>query len=112
MIAPAMVGWRNPARYLAPLAIAAVAAAAYLILHSALTHKHTPTPLRVVQTSTTQTSTARTVSSKAKFYVVRPNDTLSRIAVRTGVSLSTLERLNPGVNPDALHPSQRLRLRQ
>lgn len=111
MIARAMVGWRNPARYLAPLAIAAVAVAAYLILHSALIHKHTAPPLPVVQSSTTQTTTARPVSSKAKFYVVRPNDTLSRIAARTGVSLSTIERLNPGINPDALHPSQRLRLR-
>jgi LysM repeat protein len=50
--------------------------------------------------------------SKAKFYVVKPNDTLSRIAAKTGVSLSTLESLNPNVTPDSLHPQQRLRLRR
>jgi LysM repeat protein len=37
---------------------------------------------------------------------------MSKIATRTGVSLATLELLNPNVNPDALHPQQRLRLRR
>ena len=107
-----MVGWRNPARYLAPLAIVAVAAAAYLIVHKALVHKHTPAPTSLVQTSNTSTAITHAVSLKAKFYVVQPNDTLSRIAAHTGVSVSTIEALNPGVNPNALHPSQRLRLRR
>ena len=111
MIAPAMVGWRNPARYLAPLAIVVVAAAAYLIVHTGLAHKHTSPPLPVVQSTTTSSSAATTLVPKKKFYVVQPNDTLSRIAAKTGVSLSTIERLNPNVNPDALHPSQKLRLR-
>jgi LysM repeat protein len=112
MIAPAMVGWRNPARYLAPLAIAAVAAAAYLIVHKAIVHKHAPAPVPIVQTSSTSTAATHTVALKTKFYVVQPNDTLSKIAVHTGVSIATLEALNPGVNPNALHPSQRLRLRR
>ena len=106
-----MVGWRNPARYLAPLAILAVAAAAYVIVHSTLLHKHTPAPIPVVQTTTTSSSTPGKPATGKKFYVVQPNDTLSKIAAKTGVSLSTIERLNPKINPDALHPSQRLRLR-
>jgi len=111
MIAPGMVGWRNPARYLAPLAIAAVAAISYAIVHKALTHEHTSVP--IVQTTSSSTGTTRAVvlKTKTKFYVVQPNDTLSKIASRTGVSVSELEHLNPTVNPDALHPSQRLRLR-
>jgi LysM repeat protein len=111
MIARWMVGWRNPARYLAPLAIAAVAAAAYVIVHHAVIHKHTPTPTPIVTPSVARTAAGRHTAHKAKFYVVRPNDTLSRIAARTGVSLGTLETLNPNVNPDTLHPQQRLRLR-
>jgi LysM repeat protein len=111
MIAPAMVGWRNPARYLAPLAIAAVAAVSYVIVHKALMHKPAA-PVPIVQTSTSTTATTHDVSVKTRFYVVRPDDTLSKIAARTGVSISTLEKLNPTVNPDALHPSQRLRLRR
>jgi LysM repeat protein len=113
MIAGAMVGWRNPARYLAPLALAAAATATYLIVHDALKHKHASPPALVAPRSTTQTQSTHTSTphSKAKFYVVRPNDTLSKIAARTGVSLGTIEQLNPSINPNALHPSQRLRLR-
>jgi LysM repeat protein len=96
-----------------PLAIAAVAVAAYTIVHKALIHKHTPPALPALRTtSSTTTTVAHTVSIKTKFYVVQPNDTLSKIAARTGVSVSTLEALNPTVKPDALHPSQRLLLRR
>jgi LysM repeat protein len=113
MIAGGMTGWRNPARYLVPLAIAAVAAVSYVIVHHALMHKHTSASLSIVQSTTTARSrTGHKVSTKAKFYSVRPNDTMSKIASRTGVSLSTLEQLNPNVNPDALHPRQRIRLRR
>jgi LysM repeat protein len=114
MIAGGMEGWRNPARYLAPLAIAAVAAASYVIIHHALMHKHTAASLSVVQSSTTSSHSGTThkTSTKAKFYIVRPNDTMSKIAARTGVSLGILEQLNPNVSPDALHPQQRLRLRR
>lgn len=113
MIAVGMEGWRNPARYLAPLAIAAVAVVSYTIIHRALIHKHTTSSLSAVQqSSTTTTRTTHKVSSKAKFYVVRPNDTLSKIAKNTGVSLSALELLNPKLNPDSLHVQQRIRLRR
>ena len=114
MIAGGMEGWRNPARYLAPLAIAAVAAASYVIVHKALMHKHASASLSIVQTTTSSSHSRTThrISSKGKFYVVKPNDTLSRIAAKTGVSLGTLENLNPNVTPDSLHPQQRLRLRR
>jgi LysM repeat protein len=112
MIAPAMVGWRNPARYLAPLALAATAVAAYAIVHSAVTHKHPAPAPSVVQHAPLHRVRGHKTPTKAKFYVVRQNDTLSKIAARTGVSVSTLEELNPNVNPDALHPAQRLRLRR
>jgi LysM repeat protein len=110
MIADAMVGWRNPARYVAPLALIAAGTGTYLIVHSALANKQSSPPAPVIQTSTSATASSRRIS-KAKFYVVRPNDTLSTIAARTGVSLTTLEALNPSVNPNALQPDQRLRLR-
>jgi hypothetical protein len=40
MIAGAMEGWRNPARYIVPLALAASVTATYLIVHHALANKH------------------------------------------------------------------------
>jgi LysM repeat protein len=111
MIAGAMVGWRNPARYLAPLAIAAAATGVYLIVHKALQHKHPAAPALVAPRTTTTQGTHAAPKTKAKFYVVRPNDTLSKISARTGVSLVTIEQLNPSVKPNSLHPHQRLRLR-
>ena len=107
-----MVGWRNPARYLAPLALAAAGTATYVIVHNAVKHHH-PTPAPLVAPRPAQTkANAHTTVTKSKFYVVRQNDTLSKISARTGVSLSTIESLNPSVNPDSLHPAQRLRLRR
>ena len=105
-----MVGWRNPARYLAPLALAAVAVVTYVIVHKAVTHKHSSPPA-IVQTTSSHTVTGRHISTKSKFYIVKPNDTLSTIATRTGASVGALEALNPNITPDALHPGQRLRVR-
>jgi hypothetical protein len=73
MIAGAMVGWRNPARYIAPLALAAAVAATYLVVHHALLHKHSSTSTTTTQTTSTVVhhhGKGPSASSKAKFYVV------------------------------------------
>ena len=44
------------------------------------------------------------------YYVVRNGDTLSQIAVRTGLSLDQLQAFNPQVDPGNLLPGQRLNL--
>jgi LysM repeat protein len=119
MIAPAMVGWRNPARYLAPLAIAATLAATYVIVHKTLLDKHTSSSTTTTTTTTTAHHAAHghghsapASSSAASTYTVRPNDTLSKISVQTGVPVATLESLNPSVNPNSLHVGEKLHLRQ
>jgi LysM repeat protein len=73
----------------------------------------------------TQHSTATTQSSavvhnrrnaheraRPKFYVVRSGDSLSAIAVKTGVSQAALQALNPTLSPNSLQTGQRLRLRR
>jgi LysM repeat protein len=115
MIADAMEGWRNPARYIAPLALVAAVVATYLIVHHTLVHKATSTTSTTVQTTTAVAhhhGHGGSANSKAKFYIVKPGDSLSGIAAKTGVSIATLESLNPHVNPNALQPSQRLQLRR
>lgn len=42
---------------------------------------------------------------------VRRGDTYAEIAVRTGLTVEQLEALNPRIDPAALQPGQRLRLR-
>lgn len=115
MIAGAMEGWRNPARYVAPLALAAAVTGTYVIVHHALGNKHSSTPTATVLTTSTVArhhGSSGSGSSKAKFYVVRPGDSLSAIAAKTGISMTTILALNPHLNPSALQPSQRLRLRR
>jgi LysM repeat protein len=100
---------RNRGRYLAPIAILVVIAAAILIVRGELSPKHHARPPR----ATSATSIFhRTAKKAATFYVVKSGDSLSVISVRTGISVPTLESLNPGVNPNALQTGQRLRLRQ
>jgi LysM repeat protein len=108
-----MEGWRNPARYIVPLALAASVTATYVIVHHALGNKHSSTTSATVPTtSTVARRHGNSGSSKARFYVVKSGDSLSAIAAKTGVSMSTIEQLNPHLNPNALQPSQRLRLRR
>ena len=116
MIAGAMEGWRNPARYIVPLALAASVTGTYLIVHHALVNKHTSTlddhGADVDHGRPPQRRSHATAERKAKFYVIKPGDSLSGIAAKTGVPITTIESLNPHLNPNALQPSQRLRLRQ
>ncbi len=102
---------RSPGRYLAPLALAATVAGTYLIVHAGLTHKSSTSTSHVSSRATTAAKRGKT--EKAKFYVVQPGDTLSSIAQKTGVSIDTLEALNPKlVDPNSLQAAQRLKLRR
>ena len=49
---------------------------------------------------------------KRKVYVVKPGDTPSGIAEKTGVSLEQLEKANPDLDPQLLAPGQRIRIPQ
>jgi LysM repeat protein len=46
-----------------------------------------------------------------KVYEVQEGDSLTAIAVETGVPIETIEELNPGLDPQALIPGQKLKLR-
>ena len=114
---------RSPSRYLAPLALAATCAGIYLIVSHGLRSNSTPhsgpssTSQRNPSGAHTSTSHAAqtgtsTTNTTATTYVVRSGDTLSAIALRTHVSVATIERLNPGVAANALRVGQTLRLRR
>ena len=68
-------------------------------------------------TSPQQTTTTKTTSKKGtkarkrrRAYVVKSGDTLSAISIKTGVSMTTIQRLNPKLEADTLHAGQRVRL--
>lgn len=97
---------RNPARYLAPVALVAVIVAVVLVTNGALGNHHAVPAHRVRQRVASHPTDAQT-----SFYVIRAGDSLSSISVKTGLSISKLEILNPSIDPSALQTGQRLRLR-
>jgi LysM repeat protein len=51
-------------------------------------------------------------STDRKVYVVKPGDCcLSQIAEKTGMDIEELEQLNPGLDPQAIHSGDRVKLR-
>jgi LysM repeat protein len=102
---------RNSARFLAPLALAAVALGVYLVVHSTLAPHPTITTSSTVSAGHPGATRRRKLGPK--FYVVKPGDTLSAISARTKVSLTRLTTLNPALSaPYNLQTGQRLRLRR
>jgi LysM repeat protein len=114
-----MIGRRSAARWLAPIAIVAVGAAAYGIVKSGSGDRG-GSPAR----STARPGAERAAEGPAgettengaeparRRYVVRSGDTLSSISLETGVAVARLQQLNPDIDVQALQPGQRLRLRR
>ena len=110
-------------RLLAPLAFFAAATALVLIVHNSLraepaNPREAGGPPRVAVTSTDgRTGTTPTQGKKQqqkkkrRFYRVRVGDTLDAIAIRFDTTVDALLRLNPRVDPNALVPGQRIRVR-
>jgi LysM repeat protein len=112
---------RSPARFLAPLALLGFVLALLLIVsHSssdggsggndAKTTQEQPTPA-----SASGNGGESSNGGKAKgprFYTVKVGDTPSAIAEKTGVPLSTIETLNPSLDPQTLSPGERIKLRK
>jgi LysM repeat protein len=102
---------RSPARFLAPLALVAVVVALYMVLAPPKDEGDGNEPAGSNKPAATATATPKP-KRKRKVYVVKPGDTPSGIAEKTGVSLEQLEEANPKLDPQLLAPGQRIRLPQ
>jgi LysM repeat protein len=69
-----------------------------------------PAGATATATATSKASKKKKSSKKAKTYTVKSGDTPSGIAEKTGISLETLEELNPDLDPSTLAPGQRIKL--
>jgi LysM repeat protein len=98
------------------VALAAIALATYLVVeHNVGSSSGGSGATNATSSHTSKSSTTsanKHHSVKPKYYKVRNGDSLSVISARTGVSLPTLESLNPGVSTGNLQVGQRLRLRR
>ena len=100
---------RNPARFLAPLALVAFAIALFSILGGGGGGGEEPATTQQPRATATATP-KKAAQRKRKVYVVKPGDTPSGIAEKTGVSLEQLEEANPDLDPQLLAPGQRIKL--
>lgn len=97
---------RGPGRFLAPLAlIVSVVGVMVVVLISQVDR---PTPVPELQQSSR--STTHPAQPRQRSYVVKPGDNLTLISSKMGVSIETIERLNPDVDPQALAAGARLKL--
>jgi LysM repeat protein len=112
---------RSPARFLAPLALIAVLLAFFTIVNgsgesdtsgddSSGTSAPTTTTTSKSGSKSTTTAAKKKAKAKAKTYTIQVGDTLGGIADKTGVSLATLEELNPDVDPQAMVAGQKIKL--
>jgi LysM repeat protein len=108
---------RSPARFLAPVALLGFVVALLLVVthssgggssgNSATTNQERPA------NSTSGNGGGKSSSAKGpRYYRVKPGDTPTSIAAKTGVSLSQIEQLNPNLDPQTLNPGERIKLRR
>ena len=63
-----------------------------------------------VSTPSTQTTSGTTPSRKKQIYRVKAGDTLESIAAKFDTTVDDLLALNPGIDPLALSPGQKIRV--
>jgi LysM repeat protein len=101
------------ARYVAPAAFLLAVTGIVLLVRSTLR----PDKPAVVTTTARVTSAPAPVVTRPhappapkRYYVIRSGDTLDAIAAHYGTTVDKLLLLNPGVQPTALVPGQRIRI--
>jgi len=99
-------------RWAAPIAFLAVITIGALVVRAGLRqggHHHAKTTTTTV-TSTTKTKHGHHSKQVLRTYTVVAGDTLASIAAKTGTTVDTLKKLNPGIDPTALQVGQKIRV--
>ena len=117
------------ARYGAPAAFLAAVTIAVILIKAGLsggsdavtTVGALPTTARTTTQTTTKlvlttpqaptTGTTETTTPGAEYYTVESGDTLGSIADKYGTTVDELMTLNPGIDPNAMHIGQRVRVK-
>ena len=104
---------RSIGRWLAPVALITCAVAVYVVVDNTLLKDGSASSGSSTQQSAPAKGTSKKAAKSRKHrhaYVVKSGDTLSAISIKTGVSMLTIQRLNPKIQADTLHAGQRVRL--
>jgi LysM repeat protein len=106
-------------RYAAPAAFLLAVTVAVFFIRAALrpgtAHERgqgsAPTTQTVRHADTTTVATTTAKSPQRRFWTIRAGDTFAVIAASTGVSVVTIESLNPNVSPTTLFIGEKIRIR-
>ena len=99
------------ARILAVAALAVTALVLIVIVSSGL-GGGSSSPNGNTTTSTQTTVTKLNGTKLGQFWTVRSGQTLDTIAHKVGLTVARLQTLNPNIDPQALAPGTRIRIRQ
>ena len=112
-----LVARKRWARLIAPAVFLLAVTGVVLLVRSAVRSDSSATPRTTRHATTTvkgkpapprQPSVA---SVPAQYYLIQSGDTLDAIAARFGTTTAVLLGLNPGVEPTALRPGERVRVK-
>lgn len=117
---------RELTRFGAPAAFLAAATIAVILIKAGLSNgsEAQPTTVGALPTAAATTTAPRvtsqlvltesapttTTAPGGQYYVIQSGDTLGSIALKYDTTVEELVRLNPDVDPTALHVGQRLRV--
>lgn len=99
------------ARMLAPIALVIFAIACFMVLTSQDSGSASRTSDEAAATKAAATSAAAKSGPTRSTYRVKAGDSFAAIAEKQGVDVSTLQELNPDIDPRALQPGQKLKLK-
>lgn len=102
------------ARWVAPFVFLLAVTGVVLLVRAGLrsSGEPAPAPAPAVVRSKKPAASAPVVASVPKqYYVIQSGDTLDAIAVRFGTTVDDLLAMNPGTEPTALHPGERIRVK-
>jgi LysM repeat protein len=120
---------RELARYGAPAAFLAAVTIAVILIRAGLsgggsdavttvgelqtrsTTRQTTTTIVLTAPQQATTATTQTTTPGADYYTVQSGDTLGSIAAQYNTTVDELMTLNPGIDPNAMHIGQRIRVK-
>jgi LysM repeat protein len=109
----------SSARWLAPLALVAACLALVVVLTTggssdsgSAQEQIPPAPAgTTAKAPARSTTTAAQPALSSATYTVQSGDFLSTVAEKTGVNVDRLRQLNPGLDANAMHVGQQIRLK-
>jgi LysM repeat protein len=100
-------------RWAAPIAFLAMITIGALVVRAGLRqggHHHANTTTTTVTSTTKKKHGHHPKRQVARTYIVVSGDTLASIAAKTGTTVDTLKKLNPGIDPTTLQVGQKIRV--